>query len=403
MLRKKSSKLKLTNFLKVADSTGSEIKDELFILNGKITVDKEPKKANDVLEIDCKNCILAPGFIDPQVNGFNKCNFWDVTPDYKEIDKLRLDLAYCGVTAFCPTLITAPVEKIVKSIDHINSYIEQSEGDAGAAILGIHIEGVFITKFGVHEGKYVQNNLTPEAIKPFLKDNVILFTLAPELDLTGEAIKLLKQNNILVSVGHSNATYKEGKAAIEKYDLNTVTHMFNALRGINGFSHRDKGFSGLEILKEKIDNEKKINPDEDGIMLALLKDKNLLCMIIADGIHVNLEVVRFLKEVKGKANFSLASDIVSSDFYNESKSRGILGGGQITLNKCVQNLIKCNILNIEDSLISASKPIISRLNTGKYQRLGEISVSSRANIVIWNTKKNNVKGTIIGQNAFLNY
>ena len=266
MLRKKSSKLKLTNFLKVADSAGSEIKDELFVLNGKIvsnTENKELDKSIDFVEIDCKDCILAPGFIDPQVNGFNKCNFWDTNPDYKEIDKLRLDLAYCGVVAFCPTLITAPVEKIVKSIDHINSYIKESDEDSGARILGIHIEGVFITKFGVHESKYVQNKLTPEAIKPFLKENVILFTLAPELDLTGEAIKLLKKNNILVSIGHSNATYKEGKAAIKKNDLNTVTHMFNALRGINGFSHRDKDFSGLEILKEKINDETKINPDED--------------------------------------------------------------------------------------------------------------------------------------------
>ena len=66
-------------------------------------------------------------------------------------------------------------------------------------------------------------------------------------------------------------------------------------------------------------------------------------------------------------------------------------------------MIKCNILSTEESLLSASRPILSRLNAGKNQGLGEVTTTSEANIVIWNTEKNSVKGTIIGQNVFLNY
>ena len=107
-----------------------------------------------------------------QVNGYKNLSFWDIEPAENivlEIDRLRLELALCGVVAFCPTIITAPKEKIIKSINCINSYLRQSSNDAGARILGIHIEGVFITKYGVHESKYADFSLTVDNVSPFIK------------------------------------------------------------------------------------------------------------------------------------------------------------------------------------------------------------------------------------------
>ena len=402
-IRKKSNKLRLINFVKVL---GLDENKEILIVDGVVTSKEQAGKINDFVVIDSVDCIISPGFVDPQVNGFENCNFWAVPPpSFNQIDDLRLKLALHGIVAFCPTIITASTEKTLQSIDYINSYIKQASNDAGARILGIHVEGIFITKYGVHNDKYAQKDLSVKKIEPFVKDNVILFTLAPELDQTGDAIRFLQKSNILVSVGHSNATYQEGIIAIEKYGLKTVTHMFNCLRGVEGFSHRriDNGSSNLEILKLKLDNDKNIVPHRDGIMLALLKNKNVLCMVISDGVHVSKDVIKFLRDYKDKAHFALTSDMVASDFFDASKSEGFLGGGQIIMDQCVLNLVNWKVSNLEDSLTCASKPIANQLRVAKQLGLGEICLGKEANIVLWNTKKNAVKGTIIGENVFLNY
>lgn len=398
LIKKKSNKLRLTNFVKILGLTT----DELLIIDGKISKNRQIYTINDFTTVDIAGCVVAPGFIDPQVNGFKSCNFWEF-PSYFEIDKLRLELAQSGVVAFCPTIITASQEQIVKSINWLNDYIKQCSNDAGARVLGIHIEGVFISKYGIHEKQHVKNDLTVKNIEPFVKDNVILFTLAPELDKTGEAISYLQENEILVSIGHSNASYKEGEKAIGEYGLRTVTHMFNALKGINGFSHRGKGTSGIELLKAKLKDDKKIDPVNDGIMLALLKNKDILCMLISDGIHVDKKVVGLLRGIKDTGHFALASDLVSNEFYNFAKSKNTLGGGQSTMDKCVSNLIKWKVSNLEDSLTCASKPIANQLKAARDLGLGEISFNKEANLVIWDTKKNAVKGTVIGESLFLNY
>lgn len=404
--RKKIKKLRLTNYVKVL---GLSYEPSLFIENGVIKLIEQKEDLNqfsDFTALDVNNCIVAPGFIDPQVNGLNNCTFWmDKLPSFNDIDNLRLELALKGVVAFCPTIITAREDKVLKTIDYLNSYIKQSQDEHGARILGIHLEGIFITKFGVHDSKYVNSELTIKSVEPYIKENVILFTLAPELDLTGKAIKFLQKNNILVSIGHSNASYRQGEIAIKEHGLRTVTHMFNALKGVEGFSHRDgeNNSKNLETLKLKIEDEKKIRPDSDGIILSILRNKDVLCMVIADGVHVSPEVLGLLKQYKDKAHFALASDIVQNEFYNLSKSKGTLGGGQITLDKCVSNLVNWKVSNLEDCLTFASESIAKQLKRASELGLGKINFGKEANLVLWDTSKNAVKGTIVGENVFLNY
>ena len=145
-IKTRLSKLKLINFIKAIDL---EKINEIYISNGIIT-SKEQAAKDDFMVVDCKDCIIAPGFIDPQLNGLEDCDFWQL-PDFKKIDDLRLKLALSGVTAFCPTIITSEKEKIIQSITHINSYIKQCKDYTGAKILGIHLEGIFITKYGVQK------------------------------------------------------------------------------------------------------------------------------------------------------------------------------------------------------------------------------------------------------------
>ena len=403
--KKQLNKIKIKNYIKAIGYNYNEV----LITNGEVTLNidhdhSKDQNTDDFLTIDSKDCIISPGFIDVQVNGFENESFWDIANSPIDIDKIRLKLAYCGVVAFCPTLITNSYENIIKSINKINSYIKSSCKDEGANILGIHIEGIFITKYGVHPVQFVQKELTVKNIEPLVQQNVILFTLAPELDKAGEAIKFLQKNNILVSIGHSNGSFKDGDIAINKYGLKTVTHMFNSLRGIEGFSHRTvKDGANLEIIQQKLENIKNIDIEKDGIMLALLKEKNVLCMVIADGIHVNKEVLSLLKSYKDTDHFSLTSDIVTKTFYEKSNKNSILGGSQTTIDSMISNLVKWDIMPVEEALICASKPIANQLKGGKESTYGEIKPGKKANIVLWDTRKNCVKGTIIGQNVFLNY
>lgn len=395
----KSSKYKLVNFKSVL---GGDFKDEILILNGKISESTGNLEENKIKKIDCKNCIICPGFIDVQVNGAFDCNFWDLESlTFEKIDNLRLKLALAGVVAFCPTIITSKQEKIVKTIDFLNTYIKQASNDCGARVLGIHVEGIFITNYGVHEKKFARSELSIKNIEPFVKENVVIFTYAPELDLNGEVARYLQKNKILPSIGHSNASYREGIKAIKDHGVNTVTHMFNALRGVKGFHHRDIEKSDSKILLGKLTDEKNVNPDEDGIMLALLKEKEVLCTVIADGKHVGNEALSILKIYKNKNGVALISDLVPRDFYEKEALRGVLGGGQVTLDECVKNLTSWGICNIQDSLYSASVPISNRLNVANKSGLGKVELGINANLVIWNIEKNKVAGTIIGENIFL--
>ena len=92
-----------------------------------------------------------------------------------------------------------------------------------------------------------------------------------------------------------------------------------------------------------------------------------------------------------------------TDFYNFYKEKNLLGGSQAMLDKCVSNLIGWKVSNLEDCLISASMPISKKLNVARNIALGRISISNQANIVLWDTKRSCVRGTIIGENVFLNY
>lgn len=391
--------LKLINFKKII---GHENLKELFICNGQITTNKTNE--NDLEILDLKDCVISPGFIDPQVNGLNNCNFWDLKEeDFHKIDKLRLDLVKTGVVAFCPTVITNSKEKILNSINLINKYIKESNNKPGAKILGIHIEGIFISKYGVHEEKYSIKELTIENIEPFIKENVVLFTIAPELDKTGEAINYLKNKNIVVSAGHTNASYKEGEIAFNKHGVKLVTHMFNAMKGIPGFNHRGSENTNFKSLKERLQDESKIDPENDGIIVSILKNKNVTCMAIPDNIHISKEVVDFLVKTKGSNNFSITTDMVAQDFFEKEKSKGMLGGGQIGFDKCVSNLVSWNVSNLEDILMSCSRPISKLLKNAENQGLGEINLNKEAHLVIWDTGTNRLKGTIMGQNLFLNY
>ncbi|XP_060760273.1 N-acetylglucosamine-6-phosphate deacetylase isoform X2 [Neoarius graeffei] len=196
-------------------------------------------------KVDCGNNIMAPGFIDVQINGGYGIDFSQATDDItKGVAKVAKRILEHGVTSFCPTLVTSPPDIYHQVIPQLKV---KDGGADGAGVLGLHLEGPFISeeKRGAH---------LPRFIRPFSKggvadlfetygqlENVAMVTLAPELPNSRPAICELARRGIAVSLGHSMADLSQAEDAVQN-GASFITHLFNAMLP---FHHRDPGIVGL--------------------------------------------------------------------------------------------------------------------------------------------------------------
>jgi len=251
-------------------------REDLWVRSGKI-IDPEKvffdEKKFAHLEIDCHNAIISPGFIDLQINGGYGVDFsYDVSTVDEGIAKVSKGLLEHGVTSFCPTLVTSPTETYHRVLPQIK---KTAGGKHGATVLGVHLEGPFISidKKGAHPGHFIRE--FDDGIKTVEEvygdiSNVSIVTLAPEKNRAPEAIDELVKRGVTVSVGHSMADLKHGETAV-KHGATLITHLFNAMLP---FHHRDPGLVGLLTSNEVPDG------------------KIVYFGIITDGIHTHGAALR---------------------------------------------------------------------------------------------------------------
>ncbi|KAK4887816.1 hypothetical protein RN001_004087 [Aquatica leii] len=255
---------------------GHLIDEHLWVRGGTI-IDPEKvffdEKIKANLVIDCKGCIISPGFIDIQINGGFGIDFSNILDNIEErVDCVSKSLLKYGVTSFCPTIVTSPVQVYQNVLKRIK---KRRGGAKGATILGVHVEGPFINidKKGAHPPEYIKN--FDSGFQTLLEtygslENVNIVTLAPELHGSDEVIKQLNALQIRVSVGHSMANLKDGEKAVFN-GANLITHLFNAMLP---FHHRDPGLVGLLTSNN------------------IPKDKTIYFGIISDGIHTHPSALR---------------------------------------------------------------------------------------------------------------
>ncbi|GJQ75095.1 hypothetical protein Trydic_g9707 [Trypoxylus dichotomus] len=227
-------------------------REDLWIRNGKIINPERiffDEKIKADIQINCENVIIAPGFIELQINGGFGYDFSYSEDTQKGIDTVAKGLLPHGVTSFCPTVVTSPKEIYHRVLQKIKK--RQGNQD-GASVLGIHVEGPFISveKKGAHPPQYIRSfDKGLETVKEIYGtlEDVKIITLAPELDQSCDIIKQLVANDIVVSVGHSTADLKHGEAAVN-CGASFITHLFNAMLP---FHHRDPGLVGL-LASDKI-------------------------------------------------------------------------------------------------------------------------------------------------------
>lgn len=309
--------------------------------------------------------VIAPGFIDLQLNGAYGCDF---TVDPTTIPHVAARLPQTGVTGFVPTCISSPIEAYSGWLEAAD---EAARAAQGAQALGFHLEGVYFSthKMGAHNPEYmrpvdVDEILTRYAAGP----SVRIVTLAPELPGALDAIRALKARGVIVSMGHSNATFDEAQAAIDA-GIGWGTHLFNAMRD---FKQR-----------------------EPGIAAALLLSDVPVGMIV-DGIHLHPAIVRMAWRLKGAKGITLVTDAMAAmgmppgvfnlggysvivDEHAARLENGTLAGSILTMDGAVRALIEQSGCTIAEALIMASRTPADLLGLA---HKGRIAQGADADIVL---------------------
>lgn len=229
---------------------------------------------------------ILPGLIDLQVNGSHGIDVMNASAD--GILEIAARLAREGTTAWLPTAVTSPLERIEQVHRAITEASERQRRDGAstsARILGMHLEGPFISPLRL--GAHPKLNLEPrgEALERVLAfEQLKVLTLAPEIAGAPEAIRRLTGRGVVVSLGHTNATLEEAEAGIAA-GARMFTHLFNAMRPL---SHRDPG-----------------------VITAALTSATAMPAIIPDGVHLHPRIMRLVYAARGARGMILTTDKVS--------------------------------------------------------------------------------------------
>ncbi|HEY2646972.1 MAG TPA: N-acetylglucosamine-6-phosphate deacetylase, partial [Candidatus Acidoferrales bacterium] len=282
---------------------------------------------------------VVPGFVDVHIHGAGGRDVMEGTREALEI--VTATVAAHGTTSFVATTVTASEKETCDSVAGIASFIlntsEFAARELSAEILGIHFEGPFISpaRRGVHPSKWI---LSPscEVLAQFLmvaRGTAQILTMAPELPGALELIAEALKAGLVVSLGHTDATYEETQAAIAA-GASHAAHVFNAMRP---FSHRETGVLGAVLTSPKVSAE-----------------------LIADGVHVDEAAMRMLIELKSPERVILVSDGISATGMPDGKyqlglfhvnvsggvarsAEGKLAGSTLTLDRALRNLVALGV------------------------------------------------------------
>ncbi len=235
--------------------------------------------------LDGRGRLAIPGFVDLHVHGAAGVNAMDGP---EALRRLSTALASYGVAAYCPTTAAAAPGPLRRAVEAIAAAAEESSRGTwpGAAVLGAHLEGPYFA--AARRGAQPLEALRPPSLDEvaslygLARGTMRLMALAPELPGAPEVIRWLVERGVVVSAGHTDATYEQAEAGIVA-GLSQSTHTFNGMRP---FGHRDPGVIG-----------------------AVLDRDEVLAEVIGDGVHVDPRVVRLLCRVKGVRRVAVVTDL----------------------------------------------------------------------------------------------
>ncbi|RZM17700.1 MAG: N-acetylglucosamine-6-phosphate deacetylase [Pedobacter sp.] len=321
--------------------------------------------------IDFQDQVLTPAFIDAQLYGA-KGRLLSVYPDSASLKLLAEDNLKGGTITCQPTIATNTYEVFYRCIDAMRAY--WNEG--GKHIFGLHLEGPWINagKRGAHIEELVQQPAfaTVKALLDYGKGVITMITLAPEV-CNKEIIDLIQSYNIIISAGHSNASYQQ---ALECFDwgIDAVTHLYNAMSPLQ---HRAPGLAG-----------------------AAMDDQRVAASIIPDGHHVDYAAIRIAKKAMGERLFAITDAVTDTSegpyqhvlVGDKYESNGILSGSALSMAKAMKNLVDHCGIEFEEALRMCSTYPAKVLRI--HDRYGFVRKGHRAAFTILSPNKEVV--TVIG-------
>lgn len=346
----------------------------VLVSNGRIeAVDslKNLGSFDDFYKVDITGQIIAPGFIDGHTHGGNGYDYMEATPE--QIQSLMKWLTTTGVTGVLPTIASASLEHQIEYVRFLSEV--KKSALPGAAILGIHVEGPYISheKRGAQPESCIREPRISE-VQEVLKaseGNVRLVTLAPELDGALDFIRYLTSQGVIASIGHSNADYDQVLQAADA-GLSRATHLFNAMTGLH---HRDPGAVGAALQRDEIYVE-----------------------LILDGHHVHPAAALIAIKAKGINKVALVTDAtqaagLSDGTYIRPGGRkvivrdntvhlesGGLAGSVLTMDQAVRNSVNMLALPLNETFALASRVPAESLGFGGSK--GSLRAGMDADLVI---------------------
>ncbi len=340
----------------------------ILINNGKIAAITNNKPPIDCQVINGQQNYLVPGFIDLQIYGSGG-NLFSAYPTTATLAQMDANLISKGTMGFLACVATNSTETMYNAITAAKNHRENAK-----SFLGLHLEGPYLNPLrkGAHVTKYIKR-ATLDEVKSLINhaDGVItMMTIAPELQDDSVITYLLVQN-IVLSIGHSDASYEQAMAAYVK-GITTTTHLFNAMPSIH---HRSPN-----------------------LPMAALNHPTAMASIIADGNHVNFELIKMSHKLMQDRLF-LITDAVTACQTDEYQHRligdkfvtadGTLSGANITLLQAVKNCVNHCGIGIADAINMATLYPAKVIN--QHHNKGKIEVGYIADLLLLSPELNLVR------------
>lgn len=343
------------------------------IENGKIAyIGDDESIITEVLPYE-KNQVILPGFIDEHIHGAAGADAMDGTVE--ALKTISVAIASEGTTGFLATTMTQSPENITNAMKAVKDYREENP-EEGAAVLGIHLEGPFIST--KHVGAQPIQYVAKPEVETFDKyyaasgNSIKIVSLAPEVDGADNLISHLNDLGVVASAGHTDSGYEDIKKAVN-CGLKNVTHCYNAQKALH---HREIGTVGSAMLIDSLN-----------------------CEAICDTIHLSVPAIKLLIKNKPHDKFTLITDSMRAKHLPDGLSElggqevivkngearlkdGTLAGSVLKMNDAIKNLVlKCDVPFINAVDFATANPA---KNLNVFDNKGSIAVGKDADFAVMN-------------------